>query len=55
MATRVETIPMELVPDEIGRFDIHQIIQHAGLMVSFTLLVITGIPLKFHDWAISQA
>ena len=56
MATRVETIPMELVPEEtITRFDIHQIIQHIGLMVSFTLLVLTGIPLKFHDWAISQA
>jgi formate dehydrogenase subunit gamma len=56
MATRIETIPMELYPEEsIKRFDIHQIIQHAGLMLSFTLLVITGIPLKFHDWAISQA
>ena len=40
---------------EITRFDVHQIIQHIGLMVSFILLVITGVPLKFHDWAISQA
>src|SRR3972149_7548985 len=56
MAAKVETIYAELVPvDSIIRFDIHQIIQHIGLMVSFTLLVITGIPLKFHDWAISQA
>ena len=55
MATRVEAIAMGLVPEEkITRFDIHQIIQHVGLMVSFTLLVITGIPLKFHDWAINQ-
>ena len=40
--------------EKITRFDIHQIIQHAGLMTSFILLVLTGLPLKFHDWAISQ-
>ena len=40
--------------EEITRFNIHQIIQHAGLMVSFILLVVTGLPLKFHDWSISQ-
>lgn len=40
--------------EEIIRFDIHQIIQHWGLMVSFILLVVTGLPLKFHDWSISQ-
>ncbi|OGO22055.1 MAG: hypothetical protein A2144_06230 [Chloroflexi bacterium RBG_16_50_9] len=56
MATRAETVYAGLVPeDTIARFDVHQIIQHIGLMVSFVLLVITGIPLKFHDWAISQA
>ena len=55
MATRVEAVSLGLVPDEkVTRFDIHQIIQHAGLMVSFTLLVMTGIPLKFHDWAFNQ-
>ncbi|MFH1381860.1 MAG: cytochrome b/b6 domain-containing protein [Chloroflexota bacterium] len=36
------------------RFDIHQIIQHAGLMVSFILLVVTGLPLKFAALGISQ-
>src|SRR3990172_10958949 len=56
MTTRAETVYAGLVPeDTIARFDVHQIIQHIGLMVSFVLLVITGIPLKFHDWAISQA
>ncbi len=40
--------------EKITRFDIHQIIQHAGMMVSFILLVVTGLPLKFHDLAISQ-
>jgi cytochrome b subunit of formate dehydrogenase len=39
---------------EIVRFDIHQRIQHIGLMVTFILLAITGLPLKFHDWSISQ-
>ncbi|MFC1874001.1 formate dehydrogenase subunit gamma [Chloroflexota bacterium] len=40
--------------ENITRFDIHQIIQHAGLMVSFILLVITGLPLKFNTWGLSQ-
>ena len=39
---------------EIVRFDIHQIIQHIVLMVTFTLLALTGLPMKFHDWGISQ-
>ena len=55
MATITRTIASERVAEEeIRRFDIHQIIQHVGLMVSFILLVVTGIPLKFHTWAISQ-
>ena len=56
MAVVSGTIPLEkgLAEDKITRFDIHQIIQHAGLMTSFILLVITGLPLKFHNAAISQ-
>jgi len=55
MAAVTKTISLERASEEkITRFDIHQIIQHVGLMVSFTLLVVTGLPLKFHDWAISQ-
>ena len=55
MATITRTIASERVAEEkITRFDIHQIIQHVGLMVSFILLVVTGLPLKFHTWAISQ-
>ena len=55
MATVSETILLEKgLEEKITRFDIHQIIQHAGLMTSFILLVITGLPLKFHDAAISQ-
>ncbi len=40
--------------EQLTRFDIPQIVQHAGLMVSFIILAVTGLPLKFHDWAISQ-
>lgn len=42
------------VGETIKRFDVHQIIQHAWMMVSFILLVITGFPLKFNDAAFSQ-
>ncbi len=42
------------VNETIRRFDVHQIIQHIILMVSFILLVITGLPLKFHNLEISQ-
>jgi formate dehydrogenase subunit gamma len=38
----------------IRRFDVHQIIQHAVLMVSFIVLVLTGLPLKFSDAGVSQ-
>jgi len=40
--------------DRITRFDIHQILQHAGLMVSFIVLVVTGLPLKFHESVVTQ-
>ncbi len=55
MAAVNETISLEkALGEKISRFDVHQIIQHAGLMVSFTVLVLTGLPLKFHQSAISQ-
>ena len=55
MAAVTETLsPARALAEKITRFDIHQIIQHAGLMVSFILLVITGFPLKFSESAISQ-
>ncbi|MBI4188378.1 MAG: cytochrome b/b6 domain-containing protein [Chloroflexi bacterium] len=55
MVAVTETLPSEKgFEEKITRFDAHQIIQHWGLMVSFILLVITGVPLKFNDWAISQ-
>lgn len=38
----------------ITRFDAHQRIQHILLMVSFTLLALSGLPLKFSDASISQ-
>ena len=55
MATAVQTMTIDKpLGRKINRFDVHQIIQHAGLMVSFILLVVTGLPLKFNAWAISQ-
>ena len=55
MAVVAETLSVgEVSEEQIKRFDVHQIIQHVGLMVSFTLLVLTGLPLKFNNWAISQ-
>ncbi len=55
MASVTNTIPMERnAQEKITRFNVHQIIQHAGLMVSFILLVVTGVPLKYANSAISQ-
>jgi formate dehydrogenase subunit gamma len=39
---------------QIKRFEVQQIIQHATLMLSFTVLVITGLPMKFNTWGISE-
>ncbi len=55
MATVTETISLEKgLEEKITRFEVHQIIQHAALMVSFILLALTGLPLKFHDTVIAQ-
>ncbi|MDP2932161.1 MAG: cytochrome b/b6 domain-containing protein [Chloroflexota bacterium] len=55
MATLTESIALEGAwQEKVTRFDVQQIIQHAGLMVSFILLVLTGLPQKFHELAISQ-
>ena len=55
MVASTETLPPETdLAEKIKRFDIHQIIQHAGLMISFIMLVLTGLPLKFHNLAVSQ-
>jgi formate dehydrogenase subunit gamma len=53
MAVPAEGVQMTL-ESKITRFDVHQIIQHAGLMTSFILLVVTGLPLKFSTLGISQ-
>ncbi|MFQ6122575.1 MAG: formate dehydrogenase subunit gamma [Dehalococcoidales bacterium] len=55
MAVVTKTVSLEKgLEEKITRFDVHQIIQHTGLMVSFILLVVTGLPLKFHESAVSQ-
>ena len=55
MTTEVRAIAFEEKRTEtINRFDIHQRLQHIGLAVSFLLLVLTGLPLKFPNAGISQ-
>ncbi|MBI4285417.1 MAG: cytochrome b/b6 domain-containing protein [Chloroflexi bacterium] len=55
MATVAGTMPLAQAREEqIRRFDTHQIIQHAGLMVTFILLVLSGMPLKFSEAGVSQ-
>jgi formate dehydrogenase subunit gamma len=40
--------------ERIRRFDIHQRLQHFGMLSSFITLAVTGLPQKFSDLAISQ-
>lgn len=40
--------------EAIVRFDVHQRVQHFFLMVSFIFLVVTGMPLKFAEAAVSK-
>jgi formate dehydrogenase subunit gamma len=53
MATSGAT-PDRIDGDSIRRFDIHQRIQHIMMFSSFILLAITGLPMEFNNWAISQ-
>lgn len=53
MTVKVEQLEWAAA-DGIVRFDIHQRLQHILMMVSFTVLALTGLPLKFHSWAVSQ-
>ncbi|MBI4295429.1 MAG: hypothetical protein HY669_04600 [Chloroflexi bacterium] len=62
MAVRIRIFPIfreqprrgAVKADHVVRFDIHQRLQHITMMSSFTLLALTGLPLKFHDAAVSQ-
>ncbi len=40
--------------EAVRRFDVHQRVQHLVMMVTFVVLVATGMPLKFSGWATSQ-
>jgi formate dehydrogenase subunit gamma len=40
--------------DAIRRFDIHQRIQHIMMFSSFIVLAMTGLPMKFSGWGVSQ-
>lgn len=62
MATKVKVFPLfRAVPrtgrvkaGHVVRFDIHQRIQHILMMSSFSMLALTGLPLKFSANAVSQ-
>lgn len=53
MATIATTLENEKTV-EIKRFEVHQIIQHAAMMTTFILLVITGLPMKYNTLAVSE-
>lgn len=46
--------PIRVQEEQVKRFDINQIVQHYGLMSSFILLAVTGLPQKFNELAVSQ-
>lgn len=47
-------VSVKVEEEKIKRFNVHQIVQHYGLMISFILLAFTGLPQKFSEWAVSQ-
>jgi formate dehydrogenase subunit gamma len=52
MRTRVAT-DERIDGNSIVRFDVQQRAQHTMMFCSFALLAVTGLPLKYSDWAIS--
>jgi len=57
MATAERAMTPDRVTEEAGyikRFDVHQIVQHAGMIASFIVLAVTGLPMKFATWSLSQ-
>jgi formate dehydrogenase gamma subunit len=56
MTTVTRAIPAEKAREEdsITRFDIHQRIQHLFLLLSFVVLVFTGMPMKFAENGVSK-
>src|SRR4030067_2389077 len=40
--------------DSIRRFDVHQRIQHIMIFSSFIFLAITGLPMRYSEWGISE-
>lgn len=47
-------IPMVVREEAVVRFDFHQRIQHFLMMSTFIVLALTGMPLKFSEWGVSQ-
>jgi cytochrome b subunit of formate dehydrogenase/mono/diheme cytochrome c family protein len=55
MATVAHKMPSDIAHGQYSRFDVLQRIEHIVLLVSFTLLGITGLIQKFAAWPISDA
>ena len=55
MATESRRISSEIAHGQYVRFDVLQRIEHVILLVSFTLLGITGLIQKFAAWPVSDA
>lgn len=53
-STTESIVKKEGIGKDILRFDVQQIIQHSVLALSFIVLVITGVPLKYGNLGISQ-
>ncbi|MDO8473321.1 MAG: cytochrome b/b6 domain-containing protein [Dehalococcoidia bacterium] len=43
-----------MIGQYVLRFDIHQRLQHILMFSSFIILAMTGLPLKYHEWELSQ-
>ncbi len=54
MAKNRSAARLQAEDNSIVRFDIHQRIQHILMFSSFIILAATGLPLKFHEWGMSQ-
>jgi formate dehydrogenase subunit gamma len=54
MAARAATV-QRIEGSSIVRFDVHQRIQHVLMFSSFIVLAVTGLPIKYSGWAISQS
>ena len=49
------TKKLDKAPEQFVRFNLSQRLEHLLMMISFTMLVVTGLPQKFFGEGVSQA